>query len=92
MECARHDLYRPGAYLARLAYDQQCKRNNINDFYEEHIYGICIKGSVIFGYLWVGIYMWYSSSFLIEGIIFYNQCKKSKDVIRFIDTKFINVE
>jgi len=55
------------------------------------IYGICIKGSLIFGYLWVGI-LWYSSSFLIEGIIFYNQCKEFRDIIRSIDTKFTNVE
>jgi len=33
-------LYRPGAYLARLVYVQQCKKNNINDFYEEHIWNL----------------------------------------------------
>jgi len=38
------------------------------------------------------VYVWYSSSFLIEGIIFYNQCKKSIDIIRSIDAKFTNVE
>ena len=85
---ARNDVYRFKVYPIRLVYVRQCK---MNDLYGEHN-GICVKGSVIFGYICGWVYVWYSSSFSNEGIINCNQYKESRDVISSTDTKFNNLD